>query len=37
MWLVQTKFPNPRNRYDSLDTSTQIMEFEQVWQEAPLP
>lgn len=37
MWLVQTKFPNPRNRYDSLDVSTQIMEFEQVWQEAPLP
>lgn len=37
MWLVNTQFPNPENRYDATDITTQIMEFVQIWQEAPVP
>jgi|ERR1017187_3835158 hypothetical protein len=36
-WLVRCKLPNPETRYDPLDQSTQVMQFEQLWQEAPLP
>ena len=36
-WLVRAKLPNPETRYDANDQSTQVMQFEQVWQEAPLP
>ncbi len=34
-WLVKCRLPNPENRYDPLDTNTQVMEYEQIWQEAP--
>ena len=35
MWLVRTNFPNPQNLYNASDSTTQITEYEQIWQESP--